>query len=270
LENDTIGVSDHDDDEEDKEPSDKEIENSIATNIITALTTSADKAIVNLEFPALHPLSLENLNKANSVHSCSPSEFADRIINVQHKDEITIHQFPQTYREGTQIAKTDDNQKSLSQLVNDPDRDNKILRYYNQLKSVLPPAKEITLPYKRKEREAALLKRISELYDIDKEQKPVYKLILGFHDDTALRKVWLDKDTYRMETGKGIVKYPYVFEIIAIPRAKPLEGDQKGKSKQTIFIGVVNYSTSPKSNIFEGEYGFLASEARNIIGLFRF
>ena len=255
------------DDEEEEEPTDEEIENSIAANIISALTTSADKAIVNLEFPALHPLTLENLNNANSVHTCSPSEFADRIMNAQHKDEITIHQFLQTYREGTQISKTDDNQKSLSQLVDDPNRDNKILKYYNQLKSALPPAKEITLPYKRKEREAALVKRISKLYDIDKDQKPVYKLIPGFYDDTALRKFWLDKDTYRMESGKGIIKYPYVFEILAIPRAKPLEGEQKGKSKQTIFIGAVNYSTSPKSNIFEGEYGFLASEARNIIAV---
>jgi hypothetical protein len=266
LDDESIVTSDYDE-EEDEEPTDEEIENSIATNIISALTTSADKAIVNLEFPALHPLSLENLNNANSVHTCSPSEFADRIINAQHKDEITIHQFLQTYREGTQISKTDENQKSLSQLVDDPNRDNKILKYYNQLKSALPPAKEITLPYKRKEREAALVKRISELYDIDKEQKLVYKLIPGFYDDTALRKVWLDKDTYRMESGKGIVKYPYVFEILVIPRAKPLEGEQKGKSKQSIFIGAVNYSTSPKSNIFEGEYGILASEARNIISV---
>jgi hypothetical protein len=266
LDDETIVTSDYDG-EEDEEPTDEEIENSIAANIISALTTSADKAIVHLEFPALHPLSLESLNNANSVHTCSPSEFADRIINAQHKDEITIHQFLQTYREGTQIAKTVDNQKSLLQLVNNPDRDRKILEYYDQLKSALPPAKEITLPYKRKEREAALVKRISKLYDIDKEQKPVYKLISGFFDDTTLRKVWLDKDTYRMETGKGIIKYPYVFEIIAIPRAKPLEGEQKGKSKQTIFIGAVNYSTSPKSNIFEGEYGFLASEARSIIAV---
>jgi hypothetical protein len=262
---DVIFTSDKDWAEEESELTDEEIEKSITANIISALTTSADKAIVNLEFPALHPISLENLNNANSAHTCTLSEFADRVTNAQGKDKITIHEFLQTYREGTQLPKTDDNQKTLEELVSHPERDKEIAKYYRELRTALPPAKEITLPYKRDVRKDALIKRISKLYDIDKNQKPVYKLIHGFYDDTEVRKIYIDKNTSRFEEGKGLIRYPYVFEIIAIPRNKPLEGEYRFKPKQTIFIGAVNYSTSPKSNIFEGEYGYLASNSCNII-----
>lgn len=258
----------NEDDTEDREPTSKEIEESLAANIISALTTPAEKAIVNLEFSALHPLSVENLNNANSVHTCSLIEFADRITNMQHKEDITIHEFLKTYREGTQLPKTEDNQRTISQLVNDPDRDVQIEKYYKELKTAIrEPAKAIVLPYKKEERKKALIKRISELYDIDKNQEPSYKLVPGFYNDSGLKKIWSDNDHYRIEEGKGIIKFPYVFEILAIPRAKPLEGEVRGKPKQTIFIGAVNYSTSPKSNIFEGEYNVLASGARNIISV---
>jgi hypothetical protein len=264
-EDDTIIVTSDNDGQEEEEQTDEDIEKSITTNIISTLTTSSDKAIVNLEFPALHAISLENLNNANSAHTCTLSEFADRIMNTQRKGEITIHEFLQTYREGTQLAKTTDNLRTLEDLVSDAKRDDEIARYYRQLRSALPPTKELILPYKREVRKDALIKRIAKLYDIDKEQKLVYKLIHGFYDDTEPRKVYVDKNTHRLEQGRGLIKYPYVFEMMAIPRNKPLEGEYRFKPKQTIFVGAVNYSTSPKANIFEGEYGYLASGARNII-----
>lgn len=258
----------NEDDREDREPTPEEIEESVAMNIMSALSTPAERAIVNLEFPALHPLSVENLNNANSIHTCSPIEFADRIMNMQHKEDITIYEFLKTYREGTQIEKTADNQRTIAELVADPVRDNQIQEYYKKLMDAIrQPAKAIVLPYKKDDRKKALIERISQFYDIDPEQEPVYKLIPGFYNDTDLKKVFIDKDHYRIEKGKGMIKFPYVFEILAVPRTKPLEGEQTGKPKQTIFIGAVNYSTSPKSNIFEGEYGVLAYGARNIISV---
>ncbi len=95
---------------------------------------------------------------------------------------------------------------------------------------MLDPRTELSLPYtiNTKKRTGALVTRIATLYDIDKDKGPSYKLVRGFyHND--------------------IVRYPYAFEIIAIPFKNP-------SANSTEIITAVNYSVSPRENAFEGDY----------------
>jgi hypothetical protein len=92
---------------------------------------------------------------------------------------------------------------------------------------------QLSLPYttNTKKRCKALVTRIAKLYEIDQENKPSYKLLRGTYND-------------------GIVKYPFAFEIIAIPFKDPFVDP----IKSTEIITAVNYSVSPIENSFEGEY----------------
>jgi hypothetical protein len=101
---------------------------------------------------------------------------------------------------------------------------------YKELKNALPPQKNLSIPYtaNRKDRVKTLVTRVAELYRIDKDKDPSYRIELGYYDD-------------------GIVKYPFAFEILGIPLANP-------KEDKTKFIGAINYSISPNNIRFEGEY----------------
>ena len=95
----------------------------------------------------------------------------------------------------------------------------------------------MSLPYTNgKQRQEALIKRISRLYDGQLDTKAaVYKSIDGFYTD----------DNY--------VSYPYIFEIIAIPfNEDAIDSDEDWV--RSAFKGSVNYSISPRGNQFEGEY----------------
>lgn len=178
--------------------------------------------------PALHPIGVQT--NTNSIHSYTPEEFVTRIINVHDKDSTTIYDVLLTFREGSHIKKTEENQISVTELLSRADKENQIEKLYYLLKSILAPPNALALPHttNTKQRTTALVGRIAEIYDIDKEKEPSYKIIRGQYDD-------------------GIIKYPYVFEILAIPLTRPL-------GNETETICAVNYSVSPRGNNFEGDY----------------
>jgi hypothetical protein len=63
-----------------------------------------------------------------------------------------------------------------------------------------------------------------------------------------------DSGGYTWRKGKGILQYPLCIEFLVVPyHRKNLGGNTHRASK---FIGSVNYSLSPKSNQFEGEYSW--------------
>ena len=56
---------------------------------------------------------------------------------------------------------------------------------------------------------------------------------------------------YTYQKGKGILQYPFAIEIVSIPYKTSILNDLDRSGK---FIGAVNYSISPRSNAFDGDY----------------
>jgi len=211
----------------------------IPHDFVKKLSEIPEKGILHIDTPALHPISLEkDWSNADSIHSYKPDEFMGRIQNVHDKD-ISVYDILLNFREGSQIKKTPDNEISISQLVSGKNKHKIMEKFFNQLQEALDPQKELSLPYTTfaKKRREALYSRIEEskIYDIDTEKEYSYKLVRG-------------------EKNQGIVKYPFAFEILAIPLKDPLIQNSPAIAKDTEFIGAVNYSVSPKSNNFQGEY----------------
>jgi hypothetical protein len=120
-------------------------------------------------------------------------------------------------------------------------RDKIIERFFLQLIKVLKPPAALSLPFttNTKKRCDVLVERIAKLYDVDTTKKLSYKLVRKICNDDNIRTL----------------EYPAAFEIIAIPFKDPYgPGEEWTKPKPHVFIGAVNYSVSPKNNIFEGEY----------------
>lgn len=223
--------------------------------IVKALSRDPPKAITRMDFPAIHPISKERWTNSNCVCAYRPEEFKNRIINVHNKSAVKPYDVLRTYREGSNIRKTSESSVSIAELLLDPEKDKKIEKWYKQLKKALPPSEELSLPYTttNQDRKHALVSRIGQIYDIDiandnKKIQPIYKAIRGLYRDDILRKIWVDGGkAYREERGRGVIRFPFVFEILAVPLKNP-------KENKSEFIGAVNYSVSPLNNTFEGDY----------------
>jgi hypothetical protein len=198
-----------------------------------ALLSPEPSSVLNIEYPALHPISTE-WNNITSVHYYQKEEFLNRLARVHNKSTL-VYDVLRTSREGTNMKKNNpDNFISIGELIVHPDRDKKVERLYYELRNILPPPQELSLPYKntKQSRKKALIERIMRLYPGLDPEKAVYKTATGIHRD---------KD----------IEYPSFFEIIAIPyRTEILDNEYKSSK----FIGTVNYSMSPRDNSFEGQY----------------
>jgi hypothetical protein len=221
----------------------------VATELVKALSSPARKAPIKIDYPALHPISKNWVNKA-SIGSYKPTEFMTFIEGVYDKDNTSLDKRLRQLAEGTQMRKNPDNDISIAQLIAADPANNKAKRieqlYFELqqvLKHILDPKKKLSLPYttntgKRKE---ALVKRIARLYDNKLDTKrAVYKLEYGRYIDNEY----------------GHLNYPHAFEIVAIPYDhdtidKAINEDNPVPSE---FKGSVNYSISPRGNMFEGDY----------------
>jgi hypothetical protein len=233
--------------------------NNIATDLARTLTSPARKAAIKIDFSAIHHIS-KGWNNISSIHSYKPEEFVSAITSVHDKESTLVYDVLWTFREGSNMKKGPDNQISVAELMLDADRDKKIEALYYGLKNVLDAPKKISLPYaniKSEQRKYALVNRIEQLYlqngIILDTKNAVYKEIHGCYNDDDLKKVWShDGTTYPYEKGAGMLRYPFVFEIIAIP----LNDDTIALHRDigTKFHGSVNYSFSPRGNQFDGDY----------------
>ena len=207
-----------------------------------ALSTVPEKGILNIDIPAIHPIA-SNWNNSDFIHSYKPEEFTSRITNVYDKESISVYEVLKKFREGSNIPKTPENQMSIAQLLKNPNKYKIIERLFNQLTEVLDAPKELSLPYTTNtaKRHDVLVERIGKLYDIDtgEKAKSSYKLVRGTYRDDSIQTL----------------EYPFAFEIIAIPIKGPFQNSIKSRTKPHEFIGAVNYSVSPKNNLFEGDYG---------------
>ena len=134
------------------------------------------------------------------------------------------------------MKKPSDLEISIADLLTDVNKDKKEEKLFWQLREVLSPPRKLSLPYATGEqRKAALFKRIARLHEGRLDTKAaVYKSVDGIYKD-------------------DIVAYPYVLEIIAIPyNDKSIETNEDWLKSD--FKGIVNYSVSPRGNVFEGQY----------------
>jgi hypothetical protein len=224
----------------------------LAEGLLAALTDDPPGAQITIPFPALHPISSEKWNKADSIHSYKPEDFIRRVLNLRNKEKI-VYDVLRHIREGSNIKRTENHEITIERLASLPKEDlgKKMKTYYDELKDALPAPTKISLPHhanNKKQRMNILKARISSLYDIDDEKEAVYKSVHGYYDD-------------------GIIRYPFFIEIFAIPFKHP------DKTKN-VFVGAVNYSISPKENgnIFEGKYSWYDGEyhyAQDILDVLR-
>ena len=221
----------------------------------TGVTSRTNRVV---DAPALHSISTK-WNNNSSIHSCKPEEFVSTFTSVYDKDKTTVYDVLRTFKEGTQVAKTPDTEISVAQLLQNPDRDKKLESLYYQLKHILRPQERLSLPYshlKTEERKKALIDRITPLYPKGylNTDRVVYRLIHGRYKD-----------------DKGILQYPFAFEIIAIPLSDKILNENTNRPSE--FIGAVNYSVAPRSNKFEGHYewkdkkNYHSKVARDIHGI---
>jgi hypothetical protein len=205
------------------------------SEVAKAITAPARKAAIIIEYPALHPIA-ERWNNKASVHSYKPGEFTTFIESVFDKADVPVYERINQLTEGTNMKKIPDLEISIADLIADGNKVKKVEKLFWQLRSVLSPPGKLSLPYATGEkRKAALVKRIARLHDGRLDTKAaVYKSVDGFYKD-------------------DIVAYPYVLEIIAIPyNDKSIDNNEDWLKSD--FKGIVNYSVSPRDNMFEGQY----------------
>ncbi|MGH9978498.1 MAG: hypothetical protein ACRD8Z_22110, partial [Nitrososphaeraceae archaeon] len=207
----------------------------ITKQIAKAITGPARKAPIKIEYRALHPIAQKWNNKA-SIHTYKPGEFTAFIEGVHDKSDTTIYERIQQLREGTNVRLTPDLDVSIADLLANPKKDRQMERLFRLLRSTLDPPAKLSLPYSDSEqRKTALIERVTCLYQGNLDAKAaVYKTVDGFYKD-------------------DMVTYPYVFEIIAIPfNDKSIDANEEWVKSS--FKGCVNYSVSPRSNLFEANY----------------
>jgi hypothetical protein len=234
-------------------------ENALEEMVVQTLSTPANKAAINIEYPALHPISTK-WNNVCSIHSLMPEEFITMITSVYDQKSITLYDVLQRLREGNNMKKTDENQISIAEFLANPDYPRKLEQLFWDLKGVLGghAPKELSLPYSdNKQRKQALVSRVCNLYPLLDAEKAVYKIIRGFYNDDKMKKVWdPDRELYTCEKGKGILEYPFAVEFLVVPYKPSSLSDEEGNSidRASEFIGSVNYSLSTRSNEFDGDY----------------
>lgn len=217
----------------------------MAKELVKVLSSPEPKAAVVIQYPALHPISTE-WNNISSVHYYRESEFLNRLVRV-HNKSVYVYDVLRTFREGTNISRDSnpDHDLTIGELIAHPDRDKKVEKLYYALKRAIPtPPHELSLPYKntnkvRKIREKALIERLCSIYSNSLNQdKAVYKIVSGH---------------YHHEQSGGLY-YPFVFEVLAIPYSKRVLDLPNEGNVASMFVGMVNYSLSPRGNSFEGTY----------------
>jgi hypothetical protein len=218
-----------------------------------------EPTIIILDVPALHDTSDKWLNLSN-IHTYDLDEFRAVILRVHDQEDTTVYDvLKQTFpREMTQISPRNipGLNATISELNEDPDREEKIKALYQELRKKINPAKELSLPYshiKRKERKQHLIDRVLQINDLNFNSvsadvdRAVYEIL---HDEVIISNIHHD--------GHGFTRYPYALEILTIP-LKPshlLLAENIGVVYQSkFFVGAVNYTVSPKPNVFNGEYG---------------
>ena len=158
------------------------------------------------------------------------------------------------------MKKTDENQISIAQFLSNSDYPKKLEEFYHELKGTLRPPKELSLPYtNNKERKTALISRVCNLYsNLLAADRAFYKVFRGFYEDKKSKKIWSKSESwgklvnsYTIKHGGGILQYPFAIEVLAIPYKTTILNDE---DKASEFIGSINYSLSPRSNEFDGDY----------------
>lgn len=99
-------------------------------------STPTRKAAIDIDYPALHPISTKWNNKC-SIHSLMPEEFVTRVTGVYDQKSITLYDALQGLREGNNIKKTDENQISIAKLLSNPDYPKKLEEEFWHLKCTL-------------------------------------------------------------------------------------------------------------------------------------
>lgn len=226
----------------------------VTEEFVKKLSKGPDRAILHIDLPALHPIAADWKNTP-SIHSYKPEEFIRRLTGVHDKDNTTVYEILLEFREGSQIPKTPKNEMLISELVASKNKDKLMEKWYEELRATLPVQKELQLPYTdnlKKRREVSQ----SKFYDIDTERKYSYTLVRG--------------KTYDSPHTDSLISYPFAFEILAIPLKNSLIQDNPALGRDTIFIGAINYSVSPKANHFPGMYHSREETVFNVLEYYGF
>jgi 5S rRNA maturation endonuclease (ribonuclease M5) len=191
-------------------------------------------------FPALHPIP-ENYENPNSIYCYDLQEFTDLLNDIVDKnlsvyEALRKSEFRELNQRGFDFLKN----ITVGDIT-----DSQIKKLYNKLKKSMLPMSKLSLPYSVKvmSRKDALLERYKMIkppsLQVDVERAQYARTKSNGHI------VHVEKD----KNGNTIRRYPYIFEVLAIP-IKPQCG-----VNQNIIISGVNYSTSiTNEQYFGGHY----------------
>jgi hypothetical protein len=222
----------------------------------------ARKAAVNIEYLASEAIS-KNWSNITSAHFYKAEEYMTCITNVYDKS-VSLYDLllKRRFREISNLPKDRDNQKSIQELLELESLSNTVEQSYNQLRSILPPPKVLSLPYvDSKKRKDALTSRVCNLYpgllDVD---RVFYKVFSGNYDNTNITKEF-DRggEIHTYHKGNGITQFPFAIEILAIPYKTSAIYDYNTDTpinRSSKFIGAINYAVSPRGISFDGDYSY--------------
>lgn len=221
---------------------------------------TARKAAVNIEYLASDAIS--NWDNITSAHFYKAEEYMTCITNV-HNKSISLYDllFKHKFREVSNLPKDKNNQKSIQELLELQSLSSAVEQSYNQLRSLLPPPKELSLPYAdNKQRKGALVSRVCNLYPEIDVDRAFYKVFRGYYGHTDVIKAFdHDGKLYTYHKGNGITQFPFAIEVLVVPYKTSSIYDYNTDTpinRSSKFIGAVNYAVSPRGISFDGDYSY--------------
>lgn len=231
--------------------------------------SGAEREALNIEINALHPIS--EWKNVDSIYSYKPEEFKRRLLNVVDR-KVSIYDILSKFREASNIPRGKYKQYEITvqQLLDLPDDErNKIIEQYFEELHKMMLAPELSLPYPTR------FKGKHDYYSQTRKDI-LYQRIRNIRDDITTNNKII---SYKLEKGTVTnenLQYPFAFEIIAVPLEEPLGDSRRSDDvKRHEFIGMVNYSFSPKNNYFAGKYknntiGYFAKDIHEVLSYHKF
>ena len=229
------------------------------TDISFSFKIIDDDKVEAITAPRLHSISPKWNNKS-SVFYYTPKEFRNTVVGVHFKQDTTLYDLLQDrFREATLMKKTPDLDLTISQFLEQAEGNEETLErnlesLYRRLREVdivtkkgevkrVEPPTELSLPYSHvsdKARKIHLANRMVQFASTKGLLDPsraAYKIVHG---------------KAKSYVGKYEIRYPFAFEVIAVPISK--HQLLANPNRSSLFHGAVNYSISPQSNDFKGNY----------------
>ena len=178
-----------------------------ATHIGFSFEYESDQGGTSIEFPQIQTINPKWKNQT-SIYYYKRKQFHEFILGLENNDSIIYSVLYKTFREASNIRKTELTQMTVSQLKNSPAH---IDRLYDELRNTMNAPTALTLPFdvtKKGARAEALKQRVEQFYGHFSEMK--YRSASG---------------SYSESRGSDQSQFPFFFEIAIFHDVQNLRGN---------------------------------------------